>query len=106
MKGQQLARAETAFTAYHSVSDTGDNTRNDELTETPVRAESGNTDNGANDHDETTDQHHPPSSESFTNEEGNQGTEECTTEGNESAHKLAEKFLGYTYTSYTAVTVP
>lgn len=91
--------------AHHSISDTAYDTGDDELAETPMRAESGHTDNGSDDHDETTKHHHPPSSESFTDKESNQGTEKCTTgEGNQQL--CQETHLTATHTSYTAVTVP
>lgn len=64
---------------YHSVSDSTDDSRDDELAETPVWSERRNTDNRANNHDESSEQHHPTSSQTFTDEEGEHSSEESAT---------------------------
>lgn len=76
-----LARASNPNTnrTHHSVSDTADNSRDDELSETPMRSERCNTNDRTDNHDEASKQHHPSSSETFTDEEGDHRTEESST---------------------------
>lgn len=91
--------------AYHSVPDATNNTRDDELAETPVRTKGSDTDDGSHNHDEATEQHHVSSTQSFTNEEGDQSSKERTAE-QESEHRILRRRIAATHTSYTAVTVP
>jgi hypothetical protein len=70
--------------SVHTVSDTGDDSGDDELSETArtsatasARSESCNGEDGTNNHDDTASEHHPASTHPFPDEEGEEGTEEA-----------------------------
>jgi hypothetical protein len=93
--------------AYHSISDTSDNTRHDELPKAPVRTKRSDTDDCSDDHNDTANEHHLLSSKGFSHKEGNQSSEESTAvELTSSVSGRTKALRRATYTSYTAVTVP
>lgn len=60
----------------HSCTDTGDDTGDDELTETPVISVRSAGDDGSDDHPDGSDPHHLESTETVSDEEGQDGTTE------------------------------
>lgn len=62
----------------HSCTDTGDDTGDDELTETPVISVRSAGDDGSDDHPDGSDPHHLESTETVSDEEGQDGTTESS----------------------------
>lgn len=62
----------------HSCTDTGNDTGDDELTETPVRSKRGAGDDGSDNHPDGSDPHHLESTETVSDKEGQDSTTESS----------------------------